>query len=283
MSGFTVQHMSTLETSILLDGAQATADVLSPLAFAGFAHFTAMQVRSGKVRGLDLHIARLVDASAALFARTLDEKGILSEIRGAIAQQTDDHSLVVTVFSHEGEFVAQDPASELGTLIRTALPSSGPLGPLKLATFEHERFMPEYKHVGEGAKTLFLQRARDAGFDDALFVDQRGHLSEGSIWNLAFWDAGTVVWPQAAMLHGTTMGILRRQLEHLGVPQRFEELRGSDVYRFSGAVVMNSWTPGVAVNMIDSFVFPPAADFVELLHDAYLAEPSVSPSQLMQK
>lgn len=34
----------------------ATATDLAPLAFAGYAHFTAMQVRGGGVRGLDLHL-----------------------------------------------------------------------------------------------------------------------------------------------------------------------------------------------------------------------------------
>jgi hypothetical protein len=41
------------------NGKTATREALAPLAFAGHAHFTAMQVRDGRVRGLDLHLARL--------------------------------------------------------------------------------------------------------------------------------------------------------------------------------------------------------------------------------
>ena len=47
-----------------INGVAATSDALAALAFAGHAHFTAMQVRDGHVRGLDLHLARLRDASA---------------------------------------------------------------------------------------------------------------------------------------------------------------------------------------------------------------------------
>ncbi len=46
MSSFVVQR----------DGRVAEAEDLAPLAFAGYAHFTAMQVRGDRIRGLDLHL-----------------------------------------------------------------------------------------------------------------------------------------------------------------------------------------------------------------------------------
>ena len=74
--------------------------------------------------------------------------------------------------------------------------------------------------MGEVAKTYLLREAASQGHDDAAFVDRRGRLSEATIWNLAFWD-GESWWPRAAMLGGTMMGIVRRQLE-LG-PQREQD------------------------------------------------------------
>ncbi|WP_219413063.1 aminotransferase class IV, partial [Pseudonocardia nigra] len=155
--------------------------------------------------------------------------------------------------------------------------ASGPTGPLALATVEHERVLPAVKHVGEVAKTYFLRQAVGDGFDDAAFVDRRGRLSEGSIWNLAFWDGAAVVWPVAEMLGGTTMGVAHRQLDRLGVPQRFQEITLADLTALAGAVVMNSWTPGVAVHRIDSVPVPEAPTFVALLHRAYQAEPLTAP------
>ena len=76
--------------------------------------------------------------------------------------------------------------------------------------------LPDIKHVGEVAKTHFLRRAIAQGFDDAAFVDRHGRISEGSIWNLAFWTGDAVVWPVAGMLGGVTMRIVRRQLARLG-------------------------------------------------------------------
>jgi branched-subunit amino acid aminotransferase/4-amino-4-deoxychorismate lyase len=133
------------------------------------------------------------------------------------------------------------------------------------------------KHVGEIAKTYYLRQAVGAGFDDAAFVDRQGRLSEASIWNLAFWDGEAVVWPEAEMLHGITMGILRRQLERLGVPQRVQEVKVADLPALAGGVVMNSWNPGIAVSRIGAEALPDAPSFVALLHEAYNAEPLTTP------
>ena len=78
------------------------------------------------------------------------------------------------------------------------------------------------------------------GFDDAVFLDTQGHISEGTIWNIVFWDGQAVVWPQARMLLGTTMSIVKRQLEAMGIPQRNMEIGIDSLPGLKGAAVMNS-------------------------------------------
>jgi branched-subunit amino acid aminotransferase/4-amino-4-deoxychorismate lyase len=148
---------------------------------------------------------------------------------------------------------------------------------LTLTAVEYERVLPRIKHVGEVAKTYFLRQAVEQGFDDAAFVDRQGRLTEGSIWNLAFWDGTAVVWPEADMLGGITMGIVRRQLARLGVPQRVRAVTLGDLPGLAGAVVMNSWTPAVPVHRIGPVSLPEAPSFVGLLHRAYEAEPLTAP------
>ncbi|MGO1073665.1 aminotransferase class IV family protein [Lysobacter sp. CA199] len=259
------------------NGRPAVAEDLIPLAFAGHAHFTAMQVRAGRVRGLDLHLRRLREASMTLFGQALPDERTLAYLRAALQAGPQDLSLVATVYSPAGEFTAADEAARLDLLVRTSAAASGPSGPLALSVVEYERYLPRLKHVGEVAKTHAMREAIAQGYDDAAFVDRQGRLSEASIWNLAFWDGQAVVWPQAPMLGGTTMAIVRRQLQRLGVAQREQEIRAADLPALAGAVVMNSWTPGVAVHRIGATELPPAPDFLRLLHEAYRAEPAVSP------
>lgn len=258
----------------LLNGMPVTTDDMVPLAFSGFAHFTALQVRDRKVRGLDLHLTRLREASIELFGMAQPDEQVLRNIRLAIANGPADQSLTVTVYSPEGEFTSKSMEVEPAILVRTGLPSDGPSGPVRLGVVEHERFLPTIKHVGEGAKTYYLHRAVEQGFDDAVFTDRHGRLSEATIWNLVFWDGRTVIWPKAEILKGTMMGIVQRQLTRLGVPQRHEEVRPAELAKFTAAAIMNSWTPGIAVTAIGSHTLGESKPFMALLHDAYQAEPT---------
>ncbi|MBB4577415.1 aminotransferase class IV family protein [Rhizobium lentis] len=271
--------MSPSPSSFVVErnGRMATADDLAPLAFAGYAHFTAMQVREGKIRGLNLHLERLRGASVELFGWALPDDRVRSYLRAALEGGPADLSLLATVYSPAGEFTVAGSDVEPEVLVRTGPAASGPKGPLALAAVEYERTIPAVKHVGEVAKTYFLRQAVRQGFDDAAFVDRTGKLSEGTIWNLAFWDGAAVVWPAADVLLGTTMSIVRRQLDRLGVSQRIRDVTRDELSTFAGAAVMNSWTPGVPVHRIGSVSLPEAPSFLEVLHRAYHSEPLVTP------
>lgn len=258
-----------------LDGRSATAQDLSALAFAGFAHFSAMQVRDGAVRGLDLHLARLRSASTEFFGRALPDEAVRERLRNAIGVGPSALSLTATMFSRTGEFTAKGAEDDPAILVRTSLPFDGPSEPLRLSLVEHERPFPTIKHVGEASKTHYLRKAVRSGFDDAAFIDTRGRISEATIWNLAFWDGDAVLWPEAALLPGVTMGIIRRQLKALGITQRQEPISPSHVKGMKGAAVMNSWTPGVPVITFGSASLPISSTFQKILHDAYAREPLV--------
>ncbi len=256
----------------LLNEGPASVRDLAPLAFSGFAHFTALQVRGRRIKALDLHMARLRNASIDLFGRAPSYDTVARSIRRAIQDGPPDQSLTVTAYSPEGEFSAGSSDTEPSLLVRTGPPSNGPKGPLRLSVVEHERYLPTIKHVGEGAKTHYLRQAVAQGFDDAAFVDRHGRLGEATIWNLAFWDGHSVVWPRAQVLVGTMMGMIQRQLSVLGIAQRHEDIFVRDVANFAGAVVMNSWTPGVAVTAFGSVGVPQSPAFLDALRAAFESE-----------
>ncbi len=258
----------------LLNGQLVQSSEITNLAFSGFAHFSALQVRDRKIKGLDLHLARLRQASLTLYNRASTDTLIRSYLRSAIENSPPNHSLTITVYSPKGEFTVQSMDIEPAVLIRTSAPTNGPAGPLRLAAIPHERPLPETKHVGEIGKTYYLHQAVKRGFDDAVFVNNDGHLSEGSIWSLVFWDGESVIWPKARILKGTMMGIVQRQLSRLNIPQRDEIITMSRLAELQGAAVMNSWTPGISVTEIESNSFTEPNALIELLHKAYKAEPA---------
>ena len=133
----------------LLNGQLVQSSEITNLAFSGFAHFSALQVRDRKIKGLDLHLARLHQASLTLYSRASTDTLIRSYLRSAIENSPLNHSLTITVYSPKGEFTVQSMDIEPAVLIRTSAPTNGPVGPLRLAAISHERPLPEIKHVGE--------------------------------------------------------------------------------------------------------------------------------------
>ncbi|MCO1338369.1 branched-chain amino acid aminotransferase [Kocuria polaris] len=266
--------MSTSLTQF--NGRSAGTEDLAPLAFSGYAHFTATQVRGHQIRGLDFHLNRLRNASDELFGRHLSDDVIQRHLRSALASAPPDVSLTCFISSRPGEFSPAGDRIELDVLIKVTDPAEPPAGPLALDVVEHERHLPHVKHVGEVSKTLLLRRANALGFDDAAFTDRSGRLSEATIWNLAFWDGTSVIWPRAEVLTGVTMQILQRRLDDLGVPQKSIEIRRSDLDEHLAAVVMNSWTPGIPISQIGASALKQDSELPRILHAAYATEPLTS-------
>ncbi|KZN57924.1 aminotransferase class IV family protein [Pseudoalteromonas luteoviolacea] len=264
----------TSHTHLLLNGQTITDSETSSLAFGGFAHFTSIQIRNKQIKGLDLHLERLKQASQKLYGYALSNDTVQNYIRSAIEQGPEDQSLTITMFSPNGEFTASSMNITPSVLIKSSAPEQGPSGPLTLSVINHERPLAEIKHVGEIGKTYYLHQAIKRGFDDAVFMNNAGHLSEGTIWNLAFWDGETVIWPKALMLQGTMMSIVQRQLSNLNIPQRHEYITLARLSDLKGAAVMNSWTPGVCVSKINSTFLPDSKQLTTLLHKAYNKEPA---------
>lgn len=210
-------------------------------------------------------------ASLSLFGKAFEDAHVLAQLATAVSSSPTAHSLVATVFSHDGEFTAAGPT--LGLLIRTTAPACGPWPPVRLMLAEHERSIPEIKHVGESSKTLLLREAVAQGFDDAAFMDRHGRIGEATIWNLAFWDGERVIWPEADILPGVTMRILQRQLRRVGVAQKHATITVDTLKGYQGAALMNSWTPGVEVHEIGNVAFPATPDFLRHLQAAYANEP----------
>jgi branched-subunit amino acid aminotransferase/4-amino-4-deoxychorismate lyase len=261
--------------AVHLNGVPATAEDLAPLAFAGYAHYTSMQVRDRAVRGLDLHLVRLRDASAELFGIAPDPDRLRGFLRAAAAAGPPDASLVATLFSGDRDAVLRGEAVEPDVLVRTSPPVVVDAArSMRLRTVPFERVLPHLKNVATLGQTYFPRQVAVDGFDDVLFIDNHGNVSESSIWNVAFWDGTTVIWPEAAMLRGVTMSLVADGLEREGVPQLTRPVRVEQLALFTALALMNSWTPAVRVTAVDGMVFPGDERFVTVLNSAFASQPA---------
>ncbi|MCO1581750.1 aminotransferase class IV [Crossiella sp. SN42] len=263
--------MSVLRAEI--DGQPATVEQLLTTTTVNYGHFTGMTAVDGRVRGLDLHLARLGHATSALFGTTLDLDRVRALLRQALAGLPGPVSARINVFpaalSWDGLGAPIEP--RVLVLIRPAPEPA--TTPLRTRTARYTRDAPEFKHVGTFG--LFQQQrlARLDGYQDVVFLDERGRLSEGSIWNLGLFDGEHVVWPEAAVLPGIAYQLLRRGLAELGVPELDRPVEPAQLTGFRAAFFTNAPTGARALSSIDEVEFAVDPELMDLLRRAYELAP----------
>jgi branched-subunit amino acid aminotransferase/4-amino-4-deoxychorismate lyase len=237
-----------------IDGRRADPEELWTTA-SGFGHFTAMQVRGGRTRGLDLHLRRLAAANSELFDADLDHERVRTLIRQALAE---DEDASVRVYSFESE---REPR-----LMITVRPPGGVTSPQRLQTVRYQRPAAHLKHLAT-EQGFHGRTAKRDGFDDAVLTDADGTISETTVANIGFFDEAGVIWPDAPLLRGITMQLLETR-----IPSRCARVRLQDLASFEGAFLSNA--RGVAaVSDIDGITLPIPRERVDALVAAYEAVP----------
>ena len=244
---------------IEIDGRRPTAEELWETA-AGFGHFTAMQVRGRRTRGLALHLDRLEAANRELFGAELDRDRVCELILQALGD-VEDASVRVYLFER-----AAEPA-----IMVTVKPPGGVASPQRLQAVEYQRPDAHLKHLATG-QGFYARLAHRNGFDDALLTAPDGAIAESAVANVGFLDGSGVVWPNAPCLHGITMQLLERALPKVGIVSRHEPIRVADVPSFEGAFLSNA--RGIAaVDEIDGIGVPVPEERITAIADAYAAVP----------
>jgi branched-subunit amino acid aminotransferase/4-amino-4-deoxychorismate lyase len=255
-----------------VDGAPATQDDLCHAALVNYGAYTSFGVERGGVRGLDLHLARLETEAVELFGEPVGETRLRELMRSAAAGR-EACWLRVSLFSPEIGPRTPDWRGRPKVMI-AASPSPEPLADsVRLQVQTYARETPHLKHVATFGLIRARRMARDAGFDDALFIDAVGHVSEGSLWNIGFTFGDDVVWPQAPMLAGVAQALVQRGLGHSGLTGSIAPVHVGDLPGFDGAFICNSATPACAVAAIGDHAFATPAATIDRLQAAWTSNP----------
>jgi len=250
-------------------------DDLRLLAFANYGHYTSMQVRQRAVRGLDLHLDRLRSNATAMFGRAPSAGRLVAALQHAVTT-AEPCSVRVTLFSRDLDAVSVNEPVEPEVLVTVTAPAEAQHTPFRALPVPYERETPQIKHLATYGLLRQVRAARLAGYDDALFVDRAGMLSEGSTWNLCLYDGERWLWPQADVLTGITMVLLRKAMQEGGVPTESRPIRASDLTGFTAAFATNSVSAARPLAAIGENAFPhgPSVQaFFEALHESSAWQP----------
>jgi branched-subunit amino acid aminotransferase/4-amino-4-deoxychorismate lyase len=127
--------------------------------------------------------------------------------------------------------------------------------------------------VGEN----FLQRITivhlQRWFDDALFADCDGLISEGATWNIGFATGDRVIWPRAPRLAGVAQDLIDEGLAEVGLTAETREVRLLDLALFDAAFICNSASPACPVAAIADRTFQADPALIGRLTQAWASRP----------
>ncbi len=240
-----------------LNGQLVDSVPVSLLRAMNYSHFSSMQVRDGKVRGLAMHLDRLDHSSAEMFGTGLDRDRVRGYLAGVV-REVPNASVRISVIR------------DLDVLIHATDPIEPGTTSLRLRSVEYERDLPHIKHNGTLGLTLQAHEAQRAGYDDALFTARHGFVSEATIWNICFIADGRAVWPSAPALPGIMM-----QLVQAGLKGNFDvrPIALDEVGRYDAAYLTNSIDPALPVRSIDGVTYADRPDLRAALTQAYESNP----------
>lgn len=256
---------------VLIDGAPATLEDLAHQAMVNYGAYSSFSVERGGVRGLADHLSRLDASAIELFGEPVGEARLRDLIRAAVDGR--DAWFRVSLFSPDIRPRAPTWQGRPKVMIGVSEPVPPLATSMNLGLQIYGREVPHIKHVSTFGLIRARRNARADGYDDALFADADGLISEGSSWNIGFLRGDDVVWPRAPMLAGVAQVLVQRGLEGVGMTGRTEPVRIDDLARFDGAFICNSATPACPVSAIGERAFDERPERIERLRSAWLSRP----------
>ena len=268
----------------LLDANQAKIDPAVQGFLYGAGLFETMRAYSGRIFLLNRHLERLLASARALDIEGLDAGEMEEACRSVVAANKLDSARVRLTVSRG---IAKTFTSAPGppTVLIQARLFTPPLP---------EKYRQGYRVQISGIRRcsgsllvchkttsyfdclLARTRAAAASYDEALFLNEKDHLTEGSISNLFLVSGdGTLYTPplDAGLLPGITRGLVLELAAELGIKASQENIRPQDLAAFSGAFVTNSLIEIMPLRSITDeagkeFVFS-AGEATELLQKSY--------------
>ncbi|MCT9931340.1 aminotransferase class IV family protein [Planotetraspora sp. A-T 1434] len=257
-----------------LNGRPVTPDDLSALGLYNYGHFTSMRVeQGGRVRGLSLHLDRLLHDCRALHGVVLDMDLVRHLVRRAVTAVTLPTIVRVTVFDPALDLGHPGTDANPGIMVSARPASTGTLPALKLRSAQYERELPEVKHVGLFGTVRHRRAAQLDGYDDVLFIDDKSRVSEGATWNVAFLRDGKVLWPRSNWLPGVTMRLVTDLMERAGIDFENVEITLDEIGAMEAAFVTNAAIGVRPIRSIDEIKFVANRPIISRLQDEYAAIP----------
>lgn len=122
---------------------------------------------------------------------------------------------------------------------------------IRLKTFKFSRVLPELKSLSYLAAVFAQQKARKAGFDEALLLDEKNRILEGANFNFTILKNRKLIVPAEGVLNGMTMEIAIRLAQSLGFKTIRRALKYQELKQAEEAFVTSATREVMPVAQVD--------------------------------
>ena len=227
---------------------------ISPFDFGflyGYALFESMRSYSGRVFRLNRHLVRLSRSAEVLGLQLPDvdfEKAVYDTIE---ANSLTDARIRLTVSLGEGEaapdpLTCKDPTVFITANAYTSLPDAvykkGFAAIVPQIRRNSTSPLPQVKSTNFLDMILARAQAKDSGADEALLLNEKGYIAEGSTSNVFIVSADRLITPavETGILPGVTREVVLELALLLGIEAEERSVEPEELYQSDEAFVSNS-------------------------------------------
>tara|TARA_Y100000590_G_scaffold405845_1_gene494499 strand:+ start:332 stop:1219 length:888 start_codon:yes stop_codon:yes gene_type:complete len=221
----------------------ANISVLDQGFLLGDAVFDVVSAWNGKIFKLEAHLDRFQDSiKATRLCASLDREGWKNSIIETVKRNNlIDASIRFIATRGVSNEVIADPRKNNPTEIIWAAPyvfladTEGRQKGIKLMIshlrgFSPDTLDPRYKCVNRLHFQLAKIEALEAGYDDLIWLDQNGHVSEGPASNIFIVKNGVLHTPVDGVLRGITRQVFTELAGRIGVEVRMSNISSFDLF-----------------------------------------------------
>lgn len=224
--------------------------------FYGEGVFETFRWKGGPPVFLEKHLTRMKKGAELLDVPFPGEEAVRGAIEGAVGESGAEDAYVKVCLLSAGPLKFYERASE-GRILVVVKDYEQPKerAGVHVASFRRSSSSPilAAKSISYLENVLARREAESMGFDEAIFLNEEGFVTEGSSTNI-FWANEGILYtpaPECGLLPGVTREALISLAPELGLRVKEGKFRLSDVLSSQGAFLTNSLAGIMAIVMVD--------------------------------
>lgn len=248
-------------------------DALIPLSLYGMGVYSSLIVVSNRVKGWNLHLARLRRDAKEFLGLEVQEQKIVEALRLFLSNQPDNTEISCRVTVFPSSFSAASPHLEVSPSILVTGAGGGSVttDSVRLQLKTYSRPSASYKTTNIATAMHKRGAAKKDGYDDPLFMRDE-FITEGPTWNVFFILGDRLYTPslEAGLLPGVT-----RQILINGFSENCDEvmIKSKDIRSFEAGFVTNAAIGVVPISEIDGVKYDALHPLIEKARNRYSGIP----------